>query len=81
MLYLSLKHDGAGWVLLNQRKRIEVDHCGRDSQERGVEAVQHSSVAGQDVAAVLDAEGALEEALHEVAPGAEDHHHQSEPYP
>ena len=35
-------------------------------------------MARQDAAAVLDAQGALEETLDEVAPGAEEYHYQSE---
>ena len=38
-------------------------------------------MARQDAAAVLDAQGALEETLDEVAPGAEEYYYQSETHP
>ena len=51
-----------------QCQRVKIYHCGRHRHERRVEAVEHSTMARQYVAAVFDAEGALEERLHEVAP-------------
>lgn len=38
-------------------------------------------MAGQDVAAVFHTQCALEETLHQVAPGAEEHHDESQTYP
>ena len=52
-------------------EQVEIEHGGGDGQQGRVEAVEHSAVAGKDVAAILDAELALEEAFHQVAPGAE----------
>ena len=64
--------------LLHQHgQRIEIDHRGRDCHERGIEAVEHSSVTRQNITAVLDAERTLEEALHKVSPSAEEHYNQS----
>ena len=59
------------------------EHRGGDGQQRRVEAVEHAAVARQDVAAVLDAQLPLQQALHEVAPRAEhaDHDAQSHPLP
>ena len=71
--------DGIAWSG-PQRKGVEIDGRGRDGQQRTVEAVEHAAVAGQDVPAVLQAQLALEQALHQVAPGAEhDHHDHPEP--
>ena len=64
-----------------QGEREDVDDGCGEGHERGVEAVEHASVSWEDVAAVLDADGALEEALHEVAPRSEDADHQSKSEP
>ena len=34
---------------LKQRQRIQVDHCCRYGQQRGVEAVEHATMPRQDV--------------------------------
>ena len=63
--------------------QLEVEDGGRDGEEGGVEAVEHTAVAGEDASRILDAELAFEETFHKVAPRAEDAHHQrqSEPLP
>ena len=58
-------------------KRVEVDDGRRDGHQGGVDTVEHATVTRQDVARVLDAKGALEEALDEIAPSAEDDDDQS----
>ena len=45
------------------------------------EAIEHSSVARQDMSRILNAKGALEERFYEVAPSAEDDNHQSKTCP
>ena len=60
---------------------VEIDDGGGEGHQGGVEAIEHATVAGENVAGVLDAEDALEERLHEIAPGAEDDDHQSESGP
>ena len=62
---------------LENRERVQIDYrCGERHQRR-VETVEHSAVTGQDVARILDADGALEERLNEVAPCAEEHNHEA----
>ena len=63
--------------VLESCQRIEVDDGSGDGHKRGVETVEHASMTWQDVARVLDAKGALEEALDEIAPSAEDDDDQS----
>ena len=46
---------------LNHCQGVEIDDGGGDSQQRGVETVEHASMAWKDMATILDAEGALEE--------------------
>ena len=46
---------------LNHHQGVEIDDGGGDRQQRGVETVEHASVAWKDMATILDAEGALEE--------------------
>ena len=53
-------------------RQYEIDDAGGDGEESAVEAVEQASVPGQDLAAVLDAELALDMALHQVAPSAEE---------
>lgn len=53
----------------------EVDHSGRDGEKGGIEAVEHTAVAGENASRILDAELAFEKALHEVAPCAKDADH------
>ena len=62
-------------------RQYEVYDRGRDGEQGAVEAVEHSAVTGEDVAAVLDAELTLDETLHEVAPGAEDNNHEGKAQP
>ena len=67
-LYIKLQHlDG-----------VEIHHGGGEGHQGGVEAVEHATMTWQDISAVLDAEGTLEERLDKVAPGAEDDNGQSE---
>ena len=56
--------------------QLEVEDGGRDGEEGGVEAVEHTAVAGEDAPRILDAELAFEKTFHEVAPRAENAHHQ-----
>jgi len=51
--------------------QYEVNDGGGDGEQGAVEAVKHAAVAGKNLAAVLDAELPLDEALHKVAPCAE----------
>ena len=46
---------------LEQGKGEDIDHRCGDGHQRGVEAVEHAPVTGKDVAAVLDAQRALEQ--------------------
>ena len=59
----------------------DVDYCGRNGEQCAVEAVERSTVAWQEAAAVFDAELALELAFHKVSPGAEDADRQTETEP
>ena len=52
---------------------IKVDNRRRNGEQTGVETVEHSTVPGKDIAAILDAQSALEQALHKVTPCAEEH--------
>ena len=66
---------------LENRECVKIDHrCGERHQRR-VETVEHSAVTGQDVARILDADGALEERLNKVAPCAEEHNHEAQAHP
>ena len=40
----------------NQSYYIQVYHCCRNGHEGAVEAVEHTSVSGQDITRILDAE-------------------------
>ena len=62
-------------------RQHEVNDGGGDDEQGAVEAVEHSAVTWEDVAAVLDAELTLDETLHEVAPGAEDNNHEGKAQP
>ena len=64
-----------------QYHHIEVNYRCRDGEERGVEAVEQATVTGKDVAAVLDANLALEEAFNEVAPCAKDAYGERQAHP
>ena len=59
----------------------EVEHGGGNGEEGGVEAVEHAAVSRQDIARVFDAQLAFQEALYEVAPGAEHADGKREAYP
>ena len=43
-----------------ERNRKDVNDGSRESHQRGVEAVKHTAMAWQDVAAILDADCAFE---------------------
>ena len=58
---------------LHQRECVQIYYCSRDCHKRRVEAVEHSTVSGQNIARVLNAYGALEERLYKVAPCSEEH--------
>ena len=64
-------------LLTDNGERVDIDHRGGEGHEGGVETVEHTTMTGQDITAVLDVDGALEQTLHQVTPGAEDHNHQS----
>ena len=64
-------------VLSKQLDGIEIDYCCRYRHERRVEAVEHTSMSWQDVAAILYSEGTLEEAFYQIAPCAEEYHNQT----
>ena len=66
---------------LERGQRVEIDDGGGDGEEGAIEAVEHAAVAGEDIAAVLDAELAFEEALDEVAPRAKDANDEGEAQP
>ena len=59
----------------------EVDDAGRDGKQGAVEAVEHTAVTREDVAAVLDAKLPLDEALYEVTPSADDNNRQGKAQP
>ena len=70
------------WLMtLEKGQCVDIDHSSWDSHERGVETVEHSSVSGKDVSAVLNAQCAFEERFHKVAPCAEENDDKSKPHP
>lgn len=64
-----------------QANRVEEERRGRRCKQATVEAVEHAPVARKHVAAVLDAQLALEEAFYEVAPCAKHACRQGEAIP
>ena len=61
-------------VLQRQCQQID-DYCG-DGEEHAVQAVEDTSVAGEYVSRILDAQVTLYHRLCEVAKGAKDHDHE-----
>ena len=57
---------------LDQRKAVNIYHCGRKSHQRGVKTVEHTTMTGKDIPAVFDTDGALEQTLDQITPSAED---------
>lgn len=66
---------------LHNKKHIDEDERRREQQ--GVEAVQHTAVSGDQIARILDARGAFEHRLHQIAQHARcgRYQRQTEPRP
>ena len=60
---------------------VKLEYGSRNGEQRRVETVEHTAMAGQDVAAVLHSEGTLQQTLYQIAPGAEDNDDQSQTEP
>ena len=56
-------------------KGVYIDDGSGDSEEGGVEAIEHAAVAGEDDARIFDTEFAFEQRLDEVSPSAEEDNH------
>ena len=73
----SLEHNDPLYII----DGVDINHSSRYGQERRVETIEHASMAWQDVSAVLNTQGALEERFDQVAPGSKHYYHQSETCP
>ena len=69
------------YAQLEDGEGVKIHHGGGNGQEGGVETVEQSAVAGEEVAAVLESELALDEAFDEVAPGTENDYDEGETEP
>ena len=61
--------DGGALELI---QRIQIQDRSGDSQKTTIETIEHTAVARENVAAILDAQLALKETLHQISPRAED---------
>jgi hypothetical protein len=60
---------------------VEIDERGWDGQKATIEAIQHTTMTGQYVATILDAQLTLYLALHQITPCAKDGYHKTETHP